>query len=70
MRSLIQIRIRIKVESGDPDPHQSEKVESETLEGHFGALEGPNGKKRVVSDERIRIRFKVKSRIRIRNTGF
>jgi hypothetical protein len=40
------------VESGDPDPHQSEKVESETLEGHFGALEGPNGKKGVVSDEK------------------
>jgi hypothetical protein len=24
----------------DPDPHQSEKLEA--LEGHFGALEGPN----------------------------
>ncbi len=27
-------------EKQDPDPHQSEKVEA--LEGHFGALEGPN----------------------------
>ncbi len=24
----------------DPDPHRSEKVEA--LQGHFGALEGPN----------------------------
>ncbi len=24
----------------DPDPHQSEKLEA--LEGHFGALKGPN----------------------------
>ncbi len=27
-------------EKQDPDSHQSEKVEA--LEGHFGALEGPN----------------------------
>jgi hypothetical protein len=27
-------------EKQDPDPHQSEKLEA--LEGHFGALEGPN----------------------------
>jgi hypothetical protein len=31
-------------EKQDPDPHQSEKVEA--LEGHFGALEGPNLGKR------------------------
>ncbi len=36
----------------DPDLHQSEKVE--TLEGHFGALEGPNLEK-VSGGIRIRI---------------
>jgi hypothetical protein len=33
-----------KSEKQDPDPHQSEKLEA--LEGHFGALEGPNLGKR------------------------
>jgi hypothetical protein len=49
-------------QDSDPDPHRSEKVEA--LEGHFGALEGPNMEK--VSG-RIRIRIKLKGRIRIRN---
>jgi hypothetical protein len=31
-------------ERQDPDPHQSDKVEA--LEGHFGALEGPNLEKK------------------------
>jgi hypothetical protein len=50
---VLRIRIRVRIILGlDPDPHQrgkldlntdshqSEKVEA--VEGHFGALEGPN----------------------------
>jgi hypothetical protein len=55
----------------DPDLHQSEKVEA--LEGHFGALEGPNLEKvsggiriRIKLKGRIRIRIRVRGRIRIR----
>jgi len=44
----------------DPDPHRSGKVDA--LEGHFGALEGPNLEK--VSGK-IRIHIKLKGRIRI-----
>ncbi len=55
----------------DPDPHQREKVEA--LEGHYGALEGPNWKEKVSCRIRIstklkgwiRIRIKLKGRIRI-----
>jgi hypothetical protein len=47
----------------DPDPHQSEKVEA--LEGHFGALEGPNLEK-VSGRIRIRIQIRLKGMIRIR----
>jgi hypothetical protein len=42
-------------EKQDLDSHQSEKVEA--LEGHFGALEGPNLKE--VLGFRIRIKLKV-----------
>jgi hypothetical protein len=45
----------------DPDPHLSEKLKA--LEGHFGALEGPNLEK---ASARIRIRIKLKGGIRIR----
>jgi hypothetical protein len=52
-------------EKQDPDPHHSEKVEA--LEGHFGALEGPNMEK--VSGRiqiRICINFKGRARFGIR----
>jgi hypothetical protein len=52
--------IRIRIISGKLDPDQSEKVDA--LEGHFGALDGPDLEK--VSG-RFRIRIKMKGRIRI-----
>ncbi len=58
-------------EKYNPDPHQSDKVEA--LEGHFGALEGPNLQKNQWKDpdphkleDRVRIRIKVQSWIRLR----
>ncbi len=60
--------IRIILGKLDPDPHQSEKMEA--LDGHFGALEGPNLEKSERYDldpnkliDRIRIRIRVKNRI-------
>ncbi len=38
-----------------PDPHQSEKVNA--IEGHFGALEGPNLEKSIKLKGRIRTRI-------------
>jgi hypothetical protein len=50
LEAVLRIRIsmdphhfwKFKVEKldPDPDPHQNEKMEA--LEGHFGALRGPN----------------------------
>jgi hypothetical protein len=46
VESWIRIRIRIKSEQQDPDPDRQESEKVEALEGHFGALEGPNLEKK------------------------
>jgi hypothetical protein len=70
------IRIRIKVEKLDPDPHLSQN--SGALEAHNGAVETKNGAleqgfvdklyqiRNTLTRNRIRIRIKVQSWIRIR----